>query len=629
MADDLDRDSKNTNDQDDFSNLDLGSEEGSPQPNSGDIIKPDDGTPTKDETESDTSDDQEKSDESEDDQSSTDTQSPDSSDETASESVNTDQDNDHLSNSEPEADETPLAAPVSVETEKPKSSGLKMIVSFFVVLLVLSGLTYLGYNAFVKSSDTPAKTAASSKKDIPLLRLAIYGTPLNAFYPANNLPSLSTLQVDAQIYEGLVQFTDKSKITPLLATSWTNPDDSTWIFNLKPNVKFHTGRVMTAADVKYSIETFQKDSLGAEFAFGLKSIDVINDNQVKITTDAPDPLLLHKLAYLYIVDSKASKPGDPSTATGPYEVKPGTTPSETSLELVAFDGYHGGHIYTKAINWTASDDEDELAKALIDGKLDFASGIDTQKNIDAIKKQTKMAIVSDKSVSISHIGINIYKKGSPLANLKFRQAIDTALDRTEIIKATGFKSSQATQIVPQDVPGYNPDIKATPHDLNKAKQLLADAGYANGATFTISYSKGGATDLVNNIATQLKPLGITVQLDPQDDFQALVDKVNAGQTDAFILSYGSDLLDASDPIAVNFQSINYKNPKIDDLLTKAGTTIDQAKRLQYLQDASKILMDDVAWVPLYSIDDTSVQDPSLVIKRDNFNGSYFWQVYRQ
>lgn len=523
----------------------------------------------------------------------------------------------------------------STKTEPPKvvkGGESHKLRNFFVAVLIVLLLGGIGYLAWKVSNQktTTSSTTAVIKKDVTLLRIGSVEGLVNSFYPSADDFELTAFQVNNQIYEGLVQFQNGTKIVPLLATSWTNPDDNIWIFNIKRGVKFHNGNTLTAKDVKYSLDKYAKTAFEGVFKFDTKSLTVVNDNKIKIVTASPDPLLLHKLAYLMIVDSTSTKDGDPTAGTGPYQVKPGTTPTESQLDLVAFDKYHGGRPSTREIKWTSYATEDELLKDTIAKKIDYAIAIDTAKDNDQLKRQTNLTIVSDPGIGVSAMGFNTLKKGSPLANLKVRQAIALAIDRQAVIDASNLKAVPAYQAVTQDVPGYNNDITSSKPDPEAAKKLLADAGYPKGLSFDLAFSKEFAIDQATNIAKQLKEIGVTVNLKPQDTFDQLAEIAFNGKGDAYFMSNTTDLLDASDVLTSVFKSTNYSNAKFDQLLADAGKSLDSSKRLSDLEQASKIvIVEDVAEVPIYSRTDNTAYDPSLVVNRDSYIGPYFWKVYKK
>ncbi|HSX43749.1 MAG TPA: ABC transporter substrate-binding protein, partial [Candidatus Saccharimonadales bacterium] len=201
--------------------------------------------------------------------------------------------------------------------------------------------------------------------------------------------------------------------------------------------------------------------------------------------------------------------------------------------------------------------------------------------------------------SIYYVAPNVNKKTSPLSNIKVRQAIYAGIDVDALLKAIGRDGSIANQVVAQYIPGYNSAITRPKTDVAAAKQLLKDAGYPNGTSFTLTvYS--GAQDAGQEIVRQLKDIGITVKLNSISDINQLEEGATNGTFEAYYFADGSIYNDANDVFSRNLQSKYYSNSKIDTLMDQAGTSLDQTKRLDDLKQISKLAMDDVALVPLYS-----------------------------
>ena len=491
------------------------------------------------------------------------------------------------------------------------------------IVFVLIGGGIFALKSVDKKTEAPATPA---KKEIPLV---IYGTAdgtVDSFYPGMPLLTVNT-ELNSQSFEGLVTYEDGTKIKPLLANSWTNPDDTTWVFELKQNVKFHTGRTMTAKDVKYSLENFKDTETGSVFATTIKSVEVVDDYKVKVITNGPDPILLNKLVFLYIIDSQSKKKDDPINGTGAYTLKPDTKATKTKTELVAYDEYHQGRPLTRSLTFRFYEDEVLLTEARQKGQITIASDVFDQKNVDLLKANSTTFAVQ--STGVYNIGINVKKAGSPVQKLKVREAIYLATDPEALMKARNVLGNEASQIVTQDIPGYNPTITRPKRDITQAKQKLKEAGYPNGVTITLTYFNP-AKDAADELVRQLKEAGITVKLDGFDDPEVLTKKTDTGGSEINFSRYETDTLDAMQVFTDNFQNANYDNPAINKLIVQANKTLDPAKRLSLLQDISKLLMDDVAWVPLYSYTTHWMHDPTIVITKDlpgTTIGAYFWKVY--
>jgi peptide/nickel transport system substrate-binding protein len=227
--------------------------------------------------------------------------------------------------------------------------------------------------------------------------------------------------------------------------------------------------------------------------------------------------------------------------------------------------------------------------------------------------------------------LNTRKPGTPLAKLQVRQAIQLALDPAAIAKVRNTNAIPASQIVPSSIPGYDPTITRPARNIAKAKELLTQAGYPKGFSFELTYFKPSQST-ADEITKELAEAGITIKEDPQSDPSTLIKKAQtSGLADSFIVTFTSDIFDASDVLGTYGDTVNYKNPEALALLAKAGSTLDSTKRLSYLKQASHVMATDLGIEPIFvQSGDSIIFDPSFVIQRDvasNTIGVYFQKVY--
>ena len=202
-----------------------------------------------------------------------------------------------------EATTAEQAPPPVQQPTKPRSKKWLVITIVLIVIIIAAVLA-----AVVLNSNN--KTATVTKKDIPLLTYGYYGGGEIPQYPVTYLYVNVDVDIAMQMFEGLVGYQNQTKVVPLLATSWSTPNDNTWVFNLRHNVKFNTGRTMTAQDVKYSLDyavAHQNDDSGDSaflyLADDIKQTTVTGAYQVTVTTTNPDAVLLNQLGLIGIVDS--------------------------------------------------------------------------------------------------------------------------------------------------------------------------------------------------------------------------------------------------------------------------------------------------------------------------------------
>lgn len=525
------------------------------------------------------------------------------------------------------ADTTPTADSTPPPPAVMSTGGGRRPLVVGLVLVVLAVIVAGGAYAWVSRN----RDKAPVKQDIPSLSYAVREAGMQVNYP-NNTNSSSSDQVLTQLFEGLVRYQNQTKIVPLLATGWTNPDNNDWVFTLRQGAKFHSGRPFTSADVKSSLDyavAHQSDEDGSTtmaLASTIKSVTTMGAYKVKITTDGPDPTLLNRLASLFITDSKA-KVGDPDAGTGPYIIKPGTTPSGTAVSLKAVNDYWGGHVYTREVKFIGVTDVSKLTSATAAGKYDIAGFFP----VSEISKLHPVQTVVAQDAGVSFLGLNTHRPGSPLTSLAARQAVSYALDVPAIMKAGGVDGEQASQLIPTTIPGHDPSIANVSQNLEKAKKLLATVPNAS-APITLSYGET-VSGAAQEIAKELTAAGFTVKTQPESSINALVGIALSGKTDMYHLSYDSDILDGLDIIdSLVLGNANFSDDSITALATQASSVLDPATRIHLLQQIEQKIAAQVPDVPLYT------QTLTFVVTKHYKNitndipttqaGLYLWKVYQ-
>ena len=137
-----------------------------------------------------------------------------------------------------------------------KKRGLKILIIIIILALLAAGGWY-AYNKYIKKG--PVSKPVVANKDIPQLKIGLLQADFGDLYPKSSLNEYNYI-INTQMFEGLVRYEDKSKIVPNLASTWSNPDDKTWLFTIKDGIKFHDGHTLAASDVKYSLDQMISDS---------------------------------------------------------------------------------------------------------------------------------------------------------------------------------------------------------------------------------------------------------------------------------------------------------------------------------------------------------------------------------
>lgn len=364
------------------------------------------------------------------------------------------------------------------------------------------------------------------------------------------------------MYEQLLRINppgSDEKFTPLLAKSWeTSNEGKTWIFHLREGVKFHDGEPLTAEAVKLSIEA-AKDHAGASFIWlPLDTVEVIDDLTVKFNLSyaAPLDLIASSLYGAWIISPKALQAAAADdkyfeagveAGTGPYMLE--SYKADQEIVFTRFDDYWGG--------WQAGQFDKVLVQIVSEaitqqqmlegGQVDLVTRIPNE-NLAAFKDNPDYTYYEEPSF-FNYVGFfNTLRP--PLDNAKVRQALSYAIPYDDIIKigAQGL-GTQSRGPVPAGVWPWSPDVKQYTYDLEKAKQLLTEAGYPDGG-FKLKLTYASENDTEAAFAPLIKDsfaqIGVEVSIEPmlfnQQWEAAKSDPKNA--QDIFLLLYWPTYSDA-------------------------------------------------------------------------------------
>lgn len=422
-----------------------------------------------------------------------------------------------------------------------------------------------------------------------------------------------TWSFQCNIFEPLVTFDGEMKITSVLAERWENPNDLTWRFYLRKNIRFHNGHPFTADDVVFTIQRgLLQTSYGTRpYLISVKSANKIDDWTVDIVTDRPNPVLLNKLTFLMILPSGQPLENtiDKPIGTGPYRFVAKIGTHKVSVE--ANDSYWRGKPAIKNVDFVTFDDPDnEGVEALLQGKIhilrDFSETL-----IPKVQKSTIAELQTHDALGVTFIGFNVTgsEKTNPMARLDVRKALYCALDTRALVKSTlGGGGTVATQLVSPNVFGYDPAYQPVKQSVSSAEDLLKKAGFPDGFSTEVY---GNDDVRIKKLAEQLQLSGIHAE--PRlIAWKELYDKMIAHQLPIFTLSWACSYGDAGDFLENcahsqdsktgygSYNAAGYANPEVDSLIEQSGQTLKVNERKEQLQRALSILMTDLPYIPLFS-----------------------------
>lgn len=498
-----------------------------------------------------------------------------------------------------------------------------------LVLIVIG----LGTLAYLQTEDVSNNAEQDEVAYEPVESLTVGLITVDGYKLYPEIERTSTeFYINQQIYEGLVAYEDTTKITPRLAESWTNPDDKTWDFKLKTDVQFHNGQDMTAQHVADSIERLRKNKEMSEiFLATIKDVEVIDEQNVRITTTEPDPVLLNKLAYVSIIDSN-DEDAEIIPGTGPYTLKEGgTNDGKSELELTAFDNYHRGVVEgVQNLTFRIYTGEQEALQAYNDAEVDLLQQIIDEDDLKQVTRQYETGTYND--LGVNYMGLNMVMD-SPLQDKDVRKAVYHAIDVQKVIDETNTTANVASQIVTNNITGFDPSIQRLEYSPETARELLAEAGYEDGVELELTYFVA-VDDVATNIAEQLEEVGFDITLDKHTEGATIGAKVFGGNAEMWYGGYSSDTNDLTDVVAALFvDTPYYTNETVNEQYEEVTGEVNISQRIQKLQQISRTVADDVAYVPMFNrASFYIVDDPSLVLERaypGNDLGVNFAEVQRQ
>ncbi|HVL74359.1 MAG TPA: ABC transporter substrate-binding protein [Beijerinckiaceae bacterium] len=455
----------------------------------------------------------------------------------------------------------------------------------------------------------------------------------------------------SHIFESLTAQDAEQKLQPKLAASWRAVDDTTWEFKLRQGVKFSNGTDFTARDVVYTIcrvpTVENSPSAFTVHTRGITDIQTPDPHTVIMKTSAPMPLVPNSMATIGILSAQLyggenvkfrqggcenlgtppksvefNEPGK-AVGTGPYKL--GNYTRGTHVVLERNDAYWGDKPHWQRVVFRPMSNQGARVAALLAGDVDFIENPPIQ-DFDRIKG-AGFQIVEGLSNRIIYIhldqhadpnwktpGVQGTGGKNPFLDKRVREAVSKAINRQAIVdRIMGGHAVPAGELLPYPLFGTTKDFPVDKFDPDRAKKLLAEAGYPNGFEVTL----GTPNDRYINderisqaIAQMLTRIGIKTNVDAMTA-STFFTRRNKFEFSMYLAGWGADsgeMSNSLNALVVSFQPDKglggtnrgrYSNPKVDELTVKAMSTVDDAAREKLLQEASKVAMEDYGIIPLH------------------------------
>jgi peptide/nickel transport system substrate-binding protein len=447
----------------------------------------------------------------------------------------------------------------------------------------------------------------------------------------------TTNNIVGHSYEPFVRYDRNYKVEPALATSWQVVNPTTVRFNLRKNVKFQDGSAFTADDVLFSFDRIRQPQGTMQiYVAGVQGITKIDDHTIDIVLDKPNPTLLNSFTTFYIMSktwaekNKSEKVQDyrakeitfsstNANGTGPYVIKEWV--ADQRVVMTANKNWWGAPVDVTDIVYTPIKSDPTRIAALLSGDVDLVTDLPTQ-DVARLRSTPSLFLLDGPEVRTIFIGLNQgpneLKYGSkgpnPFRDVRVRRAMNMAIDRTAIQRSImrGLSVPAAIMVAP-GVNGHTAELdKVAPPNLEGAKKLLADAGYANGFDFTLDCPNNryvNDEEVCQAVVNMWARVGVRAKLNATN-FSSFIGKIQNADTSAYLLGWGVATYDAQYSLQSlvmtrttgadgNFNFLEISNAKVDALTEAMKTEMDKSKRDSMLAEALSITRDEALYIPLH------------------------------
>ena len=435
-----------------------------------------------------------------------------------------------------------------------------------------------------------------------------------------------TREVLFNVFEGLVKPNSNGDLIPAVASDYNiNEDGTVYTFTLREGVKFHNGKKVTVQDVKASLDkcagTESGEPLVAAFS-AVKEINTPDDKTIEVVLKESDTDFLPNLTAAILPADHLDASTEP-IGTGPYKYV-SRSPQE-NIVLESFDDYWGEKAKIKTVVLKIVADGDTIVMNLEGGSIDLMARLSTTQ---AAQLSDKFDIYEGTMNLVQALYIN--NSVEPFNNAKVRQALCYAVDVQEIMDfvSDGKGTETGSSMFPAFGKYYMKELNDTYNtDIDKAKQLLAEAGYPDGFEFTITVASNYQqhVDTAQVLKEQFKKIGVTANINLVEWDTWLNDVYIGRNYETTVVGVDASTLTASAMLGrfvsdsgKNFT--NYNNPEYDKVYAEAIATVDDAVRTQKYKQCETILSEDAANVYIQDL-------PNMVAVNKKFGGYEFYPLY--
>ena len=456
--------------------------------------------------------------------------------------------------------------------------------------------------------EAPAAEAPAPATTVPLD--VVMGIAANV---SNLHPNLTSLTTDwivlEQIMDPLIVLGSDGTFQPWLATEWSISEDGlTWTFKLREGVSFQNGEPFNAETVKYSFDNAMaiEGSSQTTVISELAEIVVVDDYTVQTVTNRTNPIWLSQIAHVFMLPPVYTEEVGPQG----FAAAPVGTGAFTFVEFVKDDhvtvaknpAWWGGEVKVDSITFRTIPEASSRVASLMAGETDIIEVVPFD-SIAQIEADPNLDVLQ-RGGAITYIGLDTLK-GGPTADVRVRQAMNYAIDSAAIAE---FLLSGQAQAVPGGLwpvaPGYDPDLPFY-NDKEKAKELLAEAGYPDGFEITLNFGQIQGMLQVKEVAeavqSELAQVGITVNVEELETAAMFEGYANSA-FEMYFFPWRSNPEAArhfNTLLHSRTRGYYYKNPEMDVLIDDFMTEMDPAMRYEKGKVLNAFVHEDAPWIFMY------------------------------
>ncbi len=487
------------------------------------------------------------------------------------------------------------------------------------------GLTLSGCGGGTEPMSSPA--AASDAPDtakVNEITVAI-AQDLDDSLDPHKAVAAGTKEVMFNVFEGLVKPTPEGDLIPAVAGEYqVSEDGMTYTFTLRDGVKFHNGDDVTMADVVYSIERCADDSTGEALVPALSAIADMQaeDDTLTITLDAPNSEFLSYLTLAVLPEGYDDQDTAP-VGTGPFKFV--SRAAQDNIVLERFEDYWGEKAYLDKVTLKIIENADSILMSLQSGAVDLCAHLTS---IQVAQLGEDFTVAEGTMNLVQALYLN--NAEAPFDDVRVRQALCYAVDKQGVIDLAfdGYGSPIGSSMYPAFAKYFDDSLTDYyPHDVEKAKALLTEAGYPDGfeMTITVPSNYQPHVDTAQVVVEQLKAVGVNAKLELVEWGSWLSDVYAGRQFQSTVVGVDASNMTAR-ALLGRFESsasnnfINYKSEAYDQLFAQAQSCRDDAEQTELYKQMEADLTHNAANVYLQDLAD-------LVAVRKGLEGVRFYPIY--